>query len=26
MQSLGTDTLDLMLWHLTGYYYTWHLY
>ena len=26
MLSLGTDTLDLMLWHHTGYYYTWHLY
>jgi len=26
MLSLGTDTLDLMLWHLTGQYYTWHLY
>jgi len=26
MLSLGIDTLDLMLWHLTGYYYTWHLY
>jgi len=23
---LGTDTLDLMLWHLTRYYHTWHLY
>ena len=22
MLSLGTDTLDLMLWHLTGYYHT----
>ena len=20
------STLDLMLWHLTGYYYTWHMY
>jgi len=26
MLSLSTDTSDLMLWHLTGYYYTWHLY
>ena len=26
MLSPGTDTFDLMLWHLTGYYYTWHLY
>ena len=26
MLSLGTDTLDLMLWHLSRYYYTWHLY
>ena len=26
MLSLGTNTLDLMLWHLTGYYYTWHMY
>jgi len=24
--SLGTDTLDLIPWHLAGYYYTWHLY
>jgi len=23
---LGTDTLDLMLWHRTGYYHTWHRY
>ena len=22
----GTNTLDLILWHLTGYYYTGHLY
>jgi len=26
MLSLGTDTFDMMLWHLTGYYYTWHLW
>ena len=26
MLSLGTDTLDQILWHMTGYYYTWHLY
>jgi len=26
MLSHGTSTLDLILWHLTGYYYTWHLY
>ena len=26
MLSLDTDRLDLMLWHLTGYYYTWHMY
>jgi len=26
MLSLGTDTLILILWYLTGYYYTWHLY
>ena len=26
MLSLSTDTLDLMLWHLSGQYYTWHLY
>ena len=23
---LGIDTIDLMLWHSTGYYHTWHLY
>ena len=26
MLSPGTSTSDLILWHLTGYYYTWHLY
>ena len=26
MLSHGTSTLDLILWHLTGYYYTWNLY
>ena len=26
MLSPGTDTFDMILWHLTGYYYTWHLY
>jgi len=26
MLSPGNDTFDLILWHLTGYYYTWHLY
>jgi len=26
MLLLGINTLDLMLWHLTGYYYTGHLY
>ena len=26
MLSPGTDTFDLILWHLTGYYYTWHPY
>jgi len=26
MLSLSTDTLDRILWHLTGYCYTWHLY
>jgi len=26
MLSPGSSTLDLILWHLTGYYYTWHLY
>ena len=25
MLSPGTSTLDLILWHLTGYYCTWHL-
>ena len=25
MLSHGTSTLGLMLWHLIGYYYTWHL-
>jgi len=26
MLSPSTSTLDLILWHLTGYCYTWHLY
>ena len=26
MLSHGTSTLDLILWHLTGYYCTWRLY
>ena len=26
MLSHGTSTLDLILWQLTRYYYTWHLY
>jgi len=26
MLSPGASTYDLLLWHLTGYYYTWHLY
>jgi len=26
MLSLGTDTFDIISWHLTGFYYTWHLY
>jgi len=26
MPSPGTNTLDLILWHLTGYCYTWHPY
>ena len=26
MLSHGTSTLDLILWHLTRYYYTWHPY
>ena len=26
MLSTGTSTFDLILWHLTGYYYIWHLY
>ena len=26
MLLFDTNTLNLMLWHLTGYYYTWHLY
>jgi len=26
MLSPGTNIFDLILWHLTGYYYTWHLY
>ena len=26
MISPGTDTFDLILSHLTGYYYTWHLF
>ena len=26
MLSLGTNTLELMLWRLIGYYYTWYLY
>jgi len=26
MLSLGTDTIDMMLWYLTRQYYTWHLY
>jgi len=25
MLLLGIDTLDMMLWHLTRNYYTWHL-
>jgi len=26
MLSPGASTYDLILWYLTGYYYTWHLY
>ena len=26
MLSPSTDTFDWIFWHLTGYYYTWHLY
>jgi len=26
MLSPGTDTFDPVLWHLTGYYYIWHMY